>query len=335
MGGRAGRLSIMKPRILLVGDEPGWAFDRNLRDLARYLSDEFDFDHWHVVRQGPPLVDRRERARYAGAYAAYRWDLGPDFPYRRSVGSLRCQYFDPACPGPATFRDLSSALAWGAFHTTTREAWEELRGVSREMHQLMPDDFDPHAADRLAYLTNPVDAPRFAAVAPPRDHVVASWAGNAMHSNARGVRVKGLAEIVQPACARAGVPLIMAEYWTCRVSPEDMPAFYGNGNVTVCASLYEGASNAVMEAMASGHAVVATDVGNHREMAESEVAHFGASGIVMVERSVESVAAALSALTPGRVAEMGAINRAEIAARWSWAAWCDRYAAVLRRAIGA
>ena len=133
-----------------------------------------------------------------------------------------------------------------------------------------------------------------------------------------------------PAARRAGVDLVYAERVTRPVHPSRMPDFYATGNVTICASLWEGASNSIMEAMAAGHAVITTDCGNAREMRDSQVDHLGASGIEVVLRSPEAFADALARLTPERAAEMGAINREEIAARWSWAAWRDRYAAILR-----
>jgi len=84
--------------------------------------------------------------------------------------------------------------------------------------------------------------------------------------------------------------------------------------------------------MASGLAVVATDVGNHREMYESQLNNFGESGMLLVDRSVDSIAAALTQLKkdPARIAAMGAINREEIATRWSWTAWHQAYSKFLR-----
>jgi glycosyltransferase involved in cell wall biosynthesis len=114
-----------------------------------------------------------------------------------------------------------------------------------------------------------------------------------------------------------------------------MPGFYRRSSVALCASLYEGASNSVMEAMAAGLAVIATDVGNHGEMVESQRKHLGDTGILLVERNPEAFAEALRSLTPARMREMGRLNREEIAARWSWDAWRDRYVEFFRSAIDA
>jgi glycosyltransferase involved in cell wall biosynthesis len=164
------------------------------------------------------------------------------------------------------------------------------------------------------------------------ERVVASWNGNANHQS--GVAdVKGFNSIIRPACEAAGVELKFAEYSMCRLPREAMPAFYRRANVSLCASAYEGASNSVMEAMASGLAAIVTDVGNHREMQESQIKHLGESGIVIVERTVEAFAEALKAITPTRALYMGELNRREIAARWSWTAWAPAYREFFSRVL--
>ena len=298
----------MTPRVLLIADVRGWAFDVNLRDLASYLRDRFGFEFWYM-QDGMPS----DLVRYDAIYAAYRWDLPPGFPYGRAIGSLRCSIFRPEAPGPPTAEDTVEANRWGAFQVVNREVYDALK---------------PHCP-RVAYLTNPVDARRFDGAAPEHLRTVASWSGNARHISPAGVDVKGFESIVLPACRRANVPLVYAEQMTRKVLPAQMPDFYRSGNVTLCASLYEGASNSVMEAMAMGHAIISTDAGNIRELDWSERENMGASGIVIVERSVDAFAKALGELTLEQAKEMGALNRREIQPRWSWDAWADRYAALL------
>jgi glycosyltransferase involved in cell wall biosynthesis len=201
--------------------------------------------------------------------------------------------------------------------------------VTRQSEKLLSERFP----GKIVYLTNPVDMDRFPEPTAIGDRLIASWNGNANHAS--GERdVKGFNSVVRPACEAAGAELRFAEYTTCRLPREAMPAFYRRANVALCASSYEGASNSVMEAMASGLAVIATDVGNHREMMESQIEHLGASGMVLIkERSVEAFADALKALTPARALEMGALNRQEIAERWSWTAWAPRYREFFSRVL--
>jgi glycosyltransferase involved in cell wall biosynthesis len=305
-----------RPRFLLVADVRGWAFDVNNQDMARYLGDWADFEHFYIddALASPPAC-----RRFAGVFLPYRnWPLSHYWAALPQLGALRSADLDPTRPGEVPDEDADAILSSAGWHVVTREAEARLA---------------PLFPGKIVYLTNPVDMDRFPEPTTVSDRVIASWNGNANHAS--GVAdVKGFGSIVRPACEAAGVELRFAEYTTCRLPREAMPAFYRRANVALCASSYEGASNSVMEAMASGLAVIATDVGNHREMQESQIKHLGASGMILLEdRSVESFAEALRNLTPARALEMGALNRQEIAERWSWTAWAPAYREFFSRVL--
>lgn len=307
------------PRVLLLADVYDWAFDQNEQDLAVYLR-WFSFDLGYV---GP-----MEKAGWYPnwydwnlVYVAYpRWATAALVPRDLACGSARARWLYPehmACTGRAEVDLVNEYLA---FHTVARATRDELLAAGD--------------CPRLVYLTNPVNTARFQGRSPDYSKVVACWNGNAKHYNAAWQDVKGFHSIIRPACRKAGVPLVVAEYNTPagqpggRRKPAEMPEFYVQGSVALCASSYEGASNSVMEAMAAGLVVVATDVGNHREMHESSVKHLGESGIVLVERTERAFIDALATLQqtpPERLRQMGECNRTEIAERWSWDAWADRY----------
>lgn len=306
-----------KPRVLNVIDVRGWAFDQNLSDMASYLADQFDFGTWCVTEfltQGAaPDFDE-----YDVLFTPYhRWPIEHLIPWGRTVGSLRCQWVFPENPQPPGEKEFACMNRFRAFHVVTRRNYDELK---------------PNCPGAV-YLTNPVDTRRFSP-APEHPRLIASWNGNARHASGKE-DVKGFHSIIQPACHRAGVPLVYAEYHTKRLAPAQMPGFYQQANVALCASTYEGASNSVMEAMASGLAVIATDVGNHREMRDAQLEHYGETGIILTPRGIDSFAEALKVLRedPTRVRRMGKINRKEIEDRWSWSVWKDPYASFLRMGL--
>jgi hypothetical protein len=74
--------------------------------------------------------------------------------------------------------------------------------------------------------------------------------------------------------------------------------------------------------------MISTRAGNIEEIRSSQLEHFGESGIVLIERTLASLTHAvmeMQARGPGHALRLGEINRAEVRARWSWAAWIDRW----------
>ena len=303
----------MTRRAALVADVAGWAFDVNLRALAKHSLAGWQVEYFYVAEMRPS--DWLNLKGFDAVFTPYhRWNIPPGaIPPQRHLGSLRCEWFRPerpAAPGPAEHGLVNRHQA---FHVVTRRVFEQLQ---------------PHCPG-VRYLTNPVDT----AVFHPSDvacgELIAEWNGNPGHRTVHRQDVKGLG-ILKDACLTAGVRLVTAEYGAQQIANTEMPAFYRQASVALCGSLHEGASNSCLEAMAMGLALVSTDCGNVREMQESQQQHFGDTGIVIVDRTVDAFADALRSLTPERVRTMGKLNALEIAVRWSWEAWADRYSEFFR-----
>lgn len=300
-----------KPRVMLLSDVRGWAFDQNLHDIAEVLEPRFDCDFgyvWEWTVEKKPIPDLKV---YDVVFAPYhRWGIDEHFPWDRTLGSLRAQWLFPEKKRAPQREEIDLVNKYRKFHFVNQKSF---------------DEYSPSCPGAF-YLTNAVNMKRFPEPTKITDRVVCSWNGNAGHSNMLHEDVKGFHSIVRQATLIVGVPLVYAEYNTCRKAPHEMPAFYQQANLALCASLYEGASSSVMEAMASGQAVIATDCGNHREMHESMMKEYGDSGIFLVERSFDAMADAIWFLKnhPSRVVEMGELNRREITRAWSWDAWASR-----------
>jgi glycosyltransferase involved in cell wall biosynthesis len=105
----------------------------------------------------------------------------------------------------------------------------------------------------------------------------------------------------------------------------DVPAFLRGVSIAVLPSLSEGMSNAVLEYMAAGKAVVATDVGANRAV-------LGDAGVIVPPADDAALADAILNLlnNPAEVLRLGAAARARAEERYSRAAMCRRFEAFYR-----
>lgn len=111
----------------------------------------------------------------------------------------------------------------------------------------------------------------------------------------------------------------------------DIPAFLSELDVYVNASIYEGMSNTILEAMACRLPVVATLVGGNPDLVED-----GVSGWLTPPRDPASMADRILRLVrdPARAAEMGAAGRRRIEECHSYATMIGTYASLYEAGAG-
>jgi len=104
-----------------------------------------------------------------------------------------------------------------------------------------------------------------------------------------------------------------------RLGAEDMPCLYRQGDIFVSATMQEGMSNAMLEAMASGLPIVTTRCEGVEELV-------GDNGIVLEEAGTETIAGAVKKIAHDREAyrrmSEAARNRAN---SFTWSSVADRY----------
>jgi glycosyltransferase involved in cell wall biosynthesis len=106
------------------------------------------------------------------------------------------------------------------------------------------------------------------------------------------------------------------------LSREDLAECYAEASVFILPSLDEGRSQAALEAMACGLAMIATDIEGNAGMVEE-----GVNGFVVPPRDAAALAKALVAMIdrgPRQLALMREASRARVA-RFSWNAAAERY----------
>jgi glycosyltransferase involved in cell wall biosynthesis len=116
------------------------------------------------------------------------------------------------------------------------------------------------------------------------------------------------------------------------VAQRDLPQHYRAADVFVLPSDFDNSPNVVLEAMASGLAVVATDVGGVPEFLETP-----AGGVLVPKGSADEMGRRIVELLadPGRRREAGAFNRHRAATRFSWRTSAEQLLAAYKTALAA
>lgn len=289
------------PRLLLLCDRRGWAFDTTARSLASHLGSEFDIDIRYVAEE--PVIDPEE---YDLVYVFFwgeryhRKFLSDPGKIVKVVSSHRWEMeeqFGRHTPEEAVERYMYDA---GYLMTTSLRLYRAFEG--RHPHVL--------------YCPNGVDTGLFRRDRDRNGSMRVGWAGNIED------RQKGVEEILLPACdGRFDLSLARGD-----VPVERMGSFYNSLDVFCVASVAEGEPLTLLEAMSCGCFPVCTDVGVVPELVES-----GKNGLI-VERSPEAFREALTWCRDnlGQVREAGRRNAALLHERRSWEAVSGKFSDAIR-----
>jgi glycosyltransferase involved in cell wall biosynthesis len=135
----------------------------------------------------------------------------------------------------------------------------------------------------------------------------------------------------RPELERLHAELGLGDRFKLRGSVADVPGFLRTVDVAVLPSHSEGMSNALLEYMAAGRAVVATDVG-----ANPTLVRHRKDGLIVPPGDTEALVAAFGELlaNPLRAAGFGASARTRVEAEYSRAAMLRRFEEFYRGLLG-
>jgi len=113
------------------------------------------------------------------------------------------------------------------------------------------------------------------------------------------------------------------------LAPADVAAAYRGSDALVLSSRWEGMPLTLLEAWASGCAVVATAVGSIPDVVDDSDA------VLVAPEDAKALAAAMSRLAanPSTCQSLGDAGRAKVAARYTWDHVAERYEQIYRRVI--
>lgn len=130
---------------------------------------------------------------------------------------------------------------------------------------------------------------------------------------------------------RLHAELGLGDRFVLRGSVADVPGFLRGVDIAVLPSHSEGMSNALLEYMAAGRAVVATDVGANAQLLDG-----GRCGVVVPPGDEAAIVSAIGALlaNPLQAAGYGAAARRRVAAEYSREAMTKRFETYYRDLVG-
>jgi 2-polyprenyl-3-methyl-5-hydroxy-6-metoxy-1,4-benzoquinol methylase len=292
-----------KPRILLLADRPGWAFDIAARALSRYLGNEFDFKLSYVIDR-PNLHTWPFDLLYVFFWGeTYHTQFISD-PRRviKEVASHRWGLEERyGCVTPAQM--INRYLADAGTVTAVSKRLQQVLAPHREV-LFAPNGFEP----QLFF-----DRGR------RRGALKIGWAGNASDP------CKGLNDILRPA-TEGDFELHMAGG---DLDHAQMADFYNGIDVLCVASTAEGEPLTLLEAMACGCFPVCVDVGIVPEL----VTH-RQNGLI-VNRSVAAFRAALQwcALNLDGIREAGRQNARRMRQLRRWDQVIPHWRAAFQQAL--
>jgi asparagine synthase (glutamine-hydrolysing) len=292
-----------KPTLLIVADVPNWIFERHARTLQQALADEFEIS---VQYHTQPF----DEAAWDLIYVMEFGLVPPEritMPWKYVTGVRSHVSWDQlAAP------DLARFLMQHFQRTHVVSA-----RLQRELAPWLP---------AVAYVTHGFDgtlfrpAPRVSNAGRP---LRVGWAGN------RTTAVKGFADFIEPLGRIEGVTLGFCGYSDRNLTRDEMVQWYRDVDVYVCASLSEGNNNALLEAAASGCAIVTTDNGTVPEYLEHS------RSALIVPRTPQAFIDAVAQLRddPTLQRQLGEAASAAVLPAWTWPARIDEHRAFFRDAL--
>jgi glycosyltransferase involved in cell wall biosynthesis len=335
------------PKVALVADVRGWAFDNIADNIATTLEDSIRietiysdeipehelyerlfigdcFSHVHFLWREPYLrffFDDQFCSRVISGLAT---NLNCDRAIaidRLADGmgrvTLTFGVYDHVHLEETSINKRHAGLAFADGYAVSSN---KLFGIYASAYGLSPTVETPDGVNRILF--RPDNLNRFSEAGRP---LVLGWVGNSEWHNEAGNDPKGFETIVKQVIQQLAEHgfAVTADFadrkqrWRPR---EEMPDYYNNLDVLLCASMTEGTPNPVLEAMACGVPVITTDVGIVSEVFGPRQREF------IVQRDISSMAAAVRRLWTDRglLTRLSQENLVRIE-DWDWASFSSRW----------
>lgn len=268
-----------KPKIAIIVDVEGWAYYNNALEIKKNLKDYYDIDiipidifkenivKVFIVTTDYDLTYFMWRGAISWLYSEmsrkYIEDLGYEFEeflqkFVKNKNIVTCVY---------DHLFINSEEERTEFILNNIKDYivssEKLKKIYDEKYNKKPSmvisdgvDLELFKMDNISKFDELKDD----------DIIKIGWTGNSKFTDENGDDLKGLNKIISPAIKELKeegykVELVVADRNIKFIPHNEMPKYYNNIHIYICASRTEGTPNTILEAMACGIPIISTDVG--------------------------------------------------------------------------
>jgi colanic acid/amylovoran biosynthesis glycosyltransferase len=299
-----------KPKILLVADYKGWAYDYKAKNIMKNLSHKYDFEiKYTEEKNNSNLINY-----FDGVYVFY-WGhkyLEKWIPNNNKIGSgMTCEF-------PFYENKLNE------FEIIERTSkFKIFTGNSIRICKMM-EKYVPN----IIYTPNGVDTDLFKPKNSKKDNKFRiGWVGN------KSISTKHYDDIIIPIITKLKEKYNNIEFITATkenyITYEKMPEFYNNLDCLIVASEMDGTPNPALEAASCGITIISNHIGNMPELIKNEYNGF------LVDLNVNNYVEKISFLIEKRDVcnKMGVRIRKEIELNWNWKKQSKNYDLVFQKLI--
>ncbi len=329
-------------KVALVVDSPNWAFSNIARQIIKNNSDKFEFKII-VTHDIPNITDVfmqakncdiihffwRPQINFLNYYDCIKRmnDLGytkeeffKKFVNNKKITTsvydhLLLEGEDYAHTEYLFFDEKSLVNAYSVSSKKLFNLYSNFEDINIKPQLSIPDGVD-------LTMFKPMNMSRFDNL--ENRTIKCGWVGN---SKWQVSDLKGINTIIKPAIENLqnqgyDIELITSDRNDKMIEHKDMPEFYSNLDIYICASICEGTANPVLESMACGLAIVATDVGLVPEAFGEKQTEY-----ILQERSIKALVEKLKTLLDNKekIKELSSENIESIKV-WDWKLIAPKFA---------
>lgn len=338
-----------KKKIALITDTDDWCFHNIASQIKKYLSDEFEikiipFEYLdlNIVRLFLSIQSFDLIHFFWRGHLNFLFDKFV-FGYTNLLGSTYEKFIEDKVYNLKITTSIYDHNFLNSSDKEGKELTNNVLGIVKDYSvssKQLQEIYDKITVDKKpTIITDGVDLKRFYQKNKNRFNIVENkilkigWVGNSKFYNPYVEDLKGLETIIKPTIEELkSEGYKIEEYFAdkqVRMIPfEQMPEYYNEIDIYICASLNEGTPNPVLEAMACGVPVISTDVGIVKEVFGKKQKQF------IINRDKNSLKQKLKNMLDDQsvLKELSIENQQQIV-RWDWKNKCEDFREFFKKNI--